>query len=105
MSGCSRPKTPLDLTCLDGMSMPIRRTPITPEYRRTTKVRNAQHAWHVRRYVPHPRQEPECDPDLIEARIQAVLQAKRAKWTLFRTTTSLSDEQAAQLRLPGDDQP
>ncbi len=73
------------------------------EYRRTPQARAKRHAWYVSTYVPRVRQEPEDDPALIEARTQAVLQAKMEKWVLHHTTTALSESQARALRLPGDD--
>jgi|GEM_PF-2488554 len=63
-AGYSRKKPALDLGCLDGMSMPIRRTPITREYRKTLKVRLYNRQWHAKHYVPRPSMESE--PDTLE---------------------------------------
>ncbi len=68
-----------DLGCLDSMTLPIkpmRRVPITGEYRRCKKVRLYNRQWHVRNYTPHPRCEPECDPAEIEARTARIRREK-----------------------------
>jgi len=97
------------LECLDGMTAPIPRGNYIPaprpckEDQHTLKCRLKRHAWYVAHYDPRPPRESEDDPVLIEARTQAMRQAKREKWCARHTTTSLSPEQAAAVVLPGDE--
>ncbi len=76
----------------------------TRQWRKTPQAKLSRRQWYAKTYVPHPLPEVVDDPDLIRARVEAVLRAKQEKWIVYRTTRSLSDEQVAALVLPGDEE-